>query len=540
MSFLRRLLERLTYPLRALVQAPGRLLLGSQRLLSLSLPARVAILTAIFLVVCVIFVVVAYHWMPERSYLRAKLNWEFYLVVGLLVIVIPIVLYKALKLWLEGNVSPFPDIDHAWKAGLAELERQGLDLSQTPLFLVLGTASDQQEKALFEAARLNLNVQDTPQGPAALHWYANPDGIYVVCSDTSVSSGLAQLAGEEGDGRSRQAAMPVAPAGGAARGTIVAGGPQPGESPTGSGPFPAGGDPDDYEPASDVRGTMIAGAHSPAADAAAQRRVVRQPSDDISEQQRRLQHVCRLIRRARVPLAPINGVLTLLPFGLIQRSAPEAIEVQRAVHRDIEVLLRTLKIRCPVTAMVVGLESEPGFRELVRRVGRDRALGQRFGRGFSVSNPPIPERLEALSSHACGSFEDWVYTLFREKDSLSKPGNTALYELLCKIRRNVQTRLANVLASAYAAEPAADGRTETLLFGGCYFAATGTTEDRQAFVKGVFDKLPEQQEELEWTDAAYREDGRFQRVAQLGFVLDGALLLGLAFLILNRWWPFWK
>jgi type VI protein secretion system component VasK len=271
-----------------------------------------------------------------------------------------------------------------------------------------------------------------------------------------------------------------------------------------------------------------------------EKKVVRLDQHDASEQQQRLQYVCRLIRRARQPLCPINGVLTLLPFGLIQRSAPEGIEVQRAVKRDLETLVRGLMVRFPVTAMVVGLEEESGFRELVRRVGRDRARGQRFGKGFSLWNPPTPDRLEAVAAHACGAFEDWVYTLFREKGALSKPGNTKLYALLCKIRRNVQGRLAGILAGAYAAENDPDRLAGSPLFGGCYFAAVGPTEDRQAFVKSVLDKLPQQQEDLEWTDDALREDDRYQRLALWGLGVDMLLLSGLVGLILHKWFPFWR
>ncbi len=138
------------------------------------------------------------------------------------------------------------------------------------------------------------------------------------------------------------------------------------------------------------------------------------------------------------------------------------------------------------------MEEESGFQELVRRVGRDRAARQRFGKGFSLSNPPIPERVEALSAHACGSFEAFVYALFREKGSLSKPGNTRLYSLLCKIRRNVQTRLGNILVAGYAAESEQEADAEPFFFGGCYFAAVGDTEDRQAFVRGILDKMPDE------------------------------------------------
>jgi len=250
--------------------------------------------------------------------------------------------------------------------------------------------------------------------------------------------------------------------------------------------------------------------------------------EDAAEEDRRLEYLCSLIRRTRQPICPLNGVLTLLPFGLIHRGPREGIEIQRTLKRDLSTILRVCKVRCSITAMVVGMEEEAGFRELVRRVGRDRAAAQRFGKGFSVTNPPIPERLEALCAHACGAFEDFVYALFREKDALSKPGNVKLYSLLCTIRRSVQVRLGNILVAAFGADPDQESRAEPLFFSGCYFAATGETEDRQAFVKAVFDKLPEEQAELQWTEAGKAEDQKYQRLAQ---VISGFDFLVLASLV---------
>jgi hypothetical protein len=197
-----------------------------------------------------------------------------------------------------------------------------------------------------------------------------------------------------------------------------------------------------------------------------------------------------------------------------------------------------LMVRCPVTALVAGIEEESGFRELVRRVGRDRALNQRFGKGFSVSNVPLGERLEALAIHACGAFEDWIYNLFREPDSLSKPGNTKLYSLLCKIRHKVQERLGRIMIGGYSCDPDDVPAPDALRFGGCYFAGTGESEERQAFVLAVVGKLQEQEEELQWTDEALKQDDRFHLASQFVLVLDLLLLVALAGEVFYVW--FWK
>ncbi len=541
MYYIRAFIDALTWPLRALLTSPGRLFSAPRRMLSISLPARVAILVAIFLIICVVTAFIGFYSTQDRAAWNYWVNWTRITAITLLLFVIPVVVYKVLKLWMEGDVSRYPDIDYAWKAGLAELQRHGLSLTDTPCFLVVGSGGEEDERALMDGARIDFRMSETPQGPAALHWYANPDGIYLVCTDTSCLSRLAAQS------RQAEAQGPVAPAraggspapGGGIRGTIVAdAAPQSESGPLpvagASGPLPGGG-----APTSDIRGTMVAGGAAEPGEAVPDvpKRSVTLSPGDSAECEQRLAYVCELLRRTRQPLCPINGMLTLIPYQLIRRGPREGVEVQRAVRRDLETATRVLKLRCAVTALVTGMEEERGFRELVRRVGRDRSAAQRFGHGFPLWNPPTAERLGALCAHACGSFEDWVYTLFRERDSLSKPGNTKLYALLCQVRRNVRTRLTGILSAGFGFDPEQPSEVEPMLFGGCYFAATGATDDRRAFIRGVFDKLPDQQEELEWTAAALDEDDRYQGWSNTVLGLAGLLMLSLGAMIVYRW--FW-
>ena len=531
MSFFNRCISALTRPLRALL-SPAKLFAPLGRLARISLPAKVAILLFIFLIIGVTFAIVAnYLHTPTRA--EFSLWNKYWLGIAILVLVIPVVVYYALRLWLEGEVSPYPDIDRAWKAGLAELHQQGIDLSQTPLFLVLGSAGEEQENALLTASRLSLNVVGIPHGPNPLHWYANPDAVYLILTQAGCLSRLAGEAKSKLDEQKLRGepAGPPSPAG-RVGGTMIMDGQQRMPPPS-AGPVVGG--------AADLRGTMDISAMAGAEDGLDSggeitvKRVVKLESQEAAEQDRRLQYLCRLVRRERQPLCPINGLVTLLPFGLIQRSAAEAIEVQRALKRDLASLLNVLALRCPTMALVVGMEEEVGFRELVDRVGPERAAGNRFGKGYSVSNPPLAERMEALCIHACGAFEDWVYFLFREKGALAQPGNTRLYSLLVKIRRNFQKRLADILAGGFGIDDEQGSQSEAFFFGGCYFAAVGNTEDRQAFVKSVFDKLPDQQEELQWTEAAIRQNQKVQQIANIVLALGTAILIFLAVILLREW-----
>jgi len=541
MNYLSRFIDIITLPIRAIFSAPMRLISAPKRLWGMSLPARVAILLEIFLVVGVIIVSVAVALTRGRADLGVYFSARSIIVVVVLLIVIPFVVYKALQLWLEGDYSQFPDIDKAWKAGLPELEEHGIDLQNTPLFFIVGCRDDAQAKSLFNASRLSLRVKETPPGPQPIQWYANPDGIFLVLGDTCQLSALSKKAVTLAkDLTSSTPAVPVSPQGGGQdmlRGTIVPGAMEdPSESPAGE-EMPA--EPQVAGP--DIRGTMVVGGADDftaggsgggSSSAAAPSAVIGLSPAEAKDMSDRLEYICHLLRRARQPLCPCNGILTVLPFELIAKGAGEGIQVQRAVKADLATFRKSLKLRCPVTALVAGMETQTGFRELVRRVGPDRAKVQRFGKGFNIWNPPIPEQIEAVAIHACGAFEDWAYTLFKEKDGLNKPGNTKLYALLCNVRSNLRNRLKSILVAAYAHDRDKDDtEDEGLLFSGCYFAATGETEDRQAFVKSVFDKLIDEEEQLDWTDEALDEDDRYQGLARFGMVLNTLLAVALVALI---------
>jgi len=562
------------------------------RLLALSLPAKVALLLTMALVFCVVTVWAAF--LRDPNLVPWRHSWTVWrlLAVLALVVAIPPVVYRALRLWLEGEDSRFADIDFAWKAGIEELERGGLSLQNIPVFLVLGSAGEVQERGLFNASRLSLRVREAPPGPAALHWYANPDAIFLVCSDAGLLSRLAAL-GEKATGASISteqspmfaqplepipAALPVIPsrshpepivpaaatnprgtlmagayvgqqasalaqpaAGGAAiRGTMMASAFQPGVAAAASATVPSGRRPAEpaplIEPMQNTAAPVIAMTRGSddLAPAAESKPPIGIPPHIVVEQTERLEYVCRLLRRARDPLCAVNGVMAMLSFDVIRAGASEAIELQRAIRGDLSTLQRVLQIRCAVTALVVGMERERGFLELVRRVGPDRAAAQRFGKGFDLRVPPTPEELESLTAHACGAFEDWVYTLFREKGAISKPGNTRLYGLLCQVRRHLQTRLAEIVSGGFGHEPAQHGDADPILFSGCYFAATGAQEDRQAFVKAVLEKLPQEQESIQWTRRALADDRRHLAIGYLGLGVAGLAAVALAVMIFGQ------
>ncbi|MCA9185277.1 MAG: hypothetical protein KDA99_06640 [Planctomycetales bacterium] len=526
---------------------------------------------------------------PWKHYM----TWpRFLLVVGLL-IAIPIVFHKGIRLWLQGDVSRFPELEKAWKAGVQALREAGIALDETPIFLIVGSNGEAQERAIMNMSATPATVNGVPKGPSPLHWYASPEAIYLFCSDASWLSALnrLRLTREEEAIESMTDAIssvklvasdvdvapipspgsapppqpvattplitvpPIAPGPAAPRGPVLPAVRRP-SAPAAKteirgtmmlddfvGGF-GGGAANDFEPAApsgQVTGTILLDepepqesyAPTPTAtvdtyafvQTAVDRRPVVVAPRDSSQRLQRLQALCQRLRLARQPLCAVNGVLALLPFEIIHATADETEELERAVKSDLGVVQNELQLRAPVTALVVGLEKESGFRELVRRVGREKSATQRFGGRFDVRSDSSKEALRSFSAHVCGAFEDWAYTLFRAKGSLSRPGNAKLYSLLCKVRCILKSKLGRVLGNGIGFDSRREERDEPHLFSGCYFASTGRTQDRQAFARGVLEKLLSEQEQIEWTHRAIRQQRRCQQFLIAGIVLD-AILIG--------------
>lgn len=501
--------------------------------MSLELPLRVAVMLAIFLVVLTVTGFVAF-FISDRAHWYERTRPSYVLIVLVLLIAIPIVVYHALRLWLEGDLARFPDIDEAWREGMVALQQNGLDLAQLPLFLILGAPDQRQADNLMHASGMSFIVESLPAGRAPLRWYASETAVFLFTIGMGCLSRLNQVTTQPGG--QRAAADP--------RGTL--------QQPSISGTMVAGNagvrdssvdfarSGDDAGAAGPISGTLVPGIQATAVPGRPPAGSPISPGSSLSRHERdleidRLHYLGQLLNRARQPLCPLNGMLTLLPLQSV-RDILIAKDMPDAIRRDMAAVRDATKLSCSVTTLVTGMEGEPGFSELVRRVGTSRSKNSRFGKGFNVWNQPNSENLEAVAGEACGAFEDWVYALFREEGGLNETGNGKLYSLLCTIRSELRTRIRNILIRGFSCETA-DGGNEARpeLFGGCYFAATGDTADQQAFVRSALDKLTQLEEELQWTDEALAEDQRCHQIAQAALFFNGLLLITLILLIASTY-----
>ena len=523
MNALQLIIGYITAPFRFLLKGPTYLVTAPRRIWGMSPPARAAAIVAITMVICTTAVIVIFVIRDDRpagDILRENKLWIAS--VAFVLIATPAATYFFVRLWLEGDVSLYPDVDRAWDEGVAVLAEKGIQLKDYPLFIILGAANEAACDALLGASRIGLVVAGAPKGQAPLRWYASEQGIYLALTGTGRLGRLCQLAAA---GASRGGASGGGGGGPAITDTLTAGGRNPFVS---ASPFDSVASVTSTGGGGAIMGTLMA---SPGewvkteggATAPAPRSSSGMSHGEADEQTARLEYILRRLRRARQPYCADNGVLTVLHHTAIN-DIVFAKEIPLAVRADLDSHYASTNLASTVTVLVTGMEAEEGFTELVRRVGVEQARNGRFGKGFDVWNLATDENLDALSSHACGSFEDFVYKLFASDDGVEHRSNGKLFSMLCWVRRHLQPRLRGVLVSGYAVEPDDDDATPQL-FSGCYFAATGRQNESQAFVRSVFDKLDQLAGDLQWSDAALSEEATYSWITRLLTLINAVLLV---------------
>ncbi|MCC9603433.1 hypothetical protein LOC67_23030 [Stieleria sp. JC731] len=590
-----------------------------------------------------------------------------------LAIVIPIVLYFGIKRWNRVIEGEFPDIDRAWEAGVAALEAKGVSPTDFPIFMVLGSSDEHDERGLMEALDSPLLIHGVPASDGvshALKWYLTPDALYLFCPGASSLSKLMsrlrstplrhapirQLTRQSAPTETssvgptrierverkpatapsptpatantpaapptpppppqQPASRPPQPTG-TFMGTIgqhslspqtpepaapsAFNPPQvskplaPANAPTGQSqlkPMPSMANapfgaprsiaaahqgtlmidqstaaamakeiaqerspqepassatpPDAMRQSSAAAAPPIGTVSTPSLDqkpsatikasqmampqVSASKKIALPENLDTSDQLARLTYVCKLLKRFRRPVCGINGAVTLLPFELSQVGPLQLAAVAQSARNDVTTIQKHLGVRFPVTALLVGLEREAGFIELVRRLGAD-LLSRRLGGRFDLRSRPTPNELNTHSDRLCDAFEDWVHRLFSRDDGLEQQrGNRKLYSLTCRIRHELKPRLRIVLGQAFGCESNDQVENvdtdEAFFFSGCYFAASGAETGRPAFVKGVLkDKLVDEQSKVQWTEDSLATHRYFRAVCLVGWLFAVILLI---------------
>jgi hypothetical protein len=451
--------------------------------------------------------------------------------------------------------ADFPDIDQAFREGLASLAEAGIDMRDAPVFLVVGRPLEGEDNAML-AAQFGFKIRDVPRwAEAPIRFSANDHAVFLATSGASTFGRYVSTVIEDAqEAVSRRERLESAAGDLRADHTIPVAEEQnanaAGATPAATPEATAIAEAATAAPASladpELRVIGLLGAEGQAAKApqTTRRRVFLKNKALVREQMARMQHVCQLLRRQRRPFCPINGILVMLPMAVTDAD-DDAASATSACQLDLAVVQETLQVRCPVFVMACDAEQIPGFREFMQRVPaaqRQTRLGQRFPLSADVEPGGLPDMVQDGVGWFTHTFlPSVVYNLFRLESAgsvhTSAPqlpetiaGNHRLYQLLAEMRLR-RNRLTRFLTRGLML----DGQAPFLL-GGFYVAATGPDADRdRGFAAGVFQRLPENQNAVAWSRDATEQEADFTRWTRYGYVLFVALVLVLGFLIYRLW-----
>lgn len=431
-------------------------------------------------------------------------------------------LWQILNLEIEPPTSEFPDIDRAWAEATTALDKAGIRLDQTPLFLVLGWTSGAEE-SLFQAAGLKPLVREIPRGQSQpLHVTANHEGVWVTCPGTSL---LGRLDPGAASGVTAGADLDF----------LSLPEPEPAE------------EADQFKTMGVGQGgggtlrieDFVAQMKKQQGEAAPAARVARKTAAELEPLQARLRRLCRLIARDRKGFCPVNGILVVLPVTCVDGRG-QGEELARACSTDLATAFKTFQLRCPVLYLLNKLESLPGFAELIERLPsnqRGSRIGQRFPLIPEIGPESVPGKVEdAVQWVGRGLFPTMVLSRLQvetpggEDLETTMQANARMFRFLAEVRKRGEA-LARLVRGGL---PTLSG--EPVMFGGCYFAASGRDQATgQAFASGVFSRMVRDQDHVTWTADVLSEDLRrlrMMRTLKLGLTLYiTAVVVGIASLI---------
>jgi hypothetical protein len=449
------------------------------------------------------------------------------------------------RLLNRGEVAEFEDIHTAWRDGVRRLSQAGIGLGDAPLYLVVGRpVSGDDSLFLASQAKIEVRAPNVPDSPIRI--FAGREAIYVTCSGASTWGRLADaLASPE---------------------SFVSAGPASGATIAGQTIDPSRVlgfvDEEAKEKFSELLRLQSERPLTPDEQARLQelgdlinqesKAVVRRVSlkaDDLAAGPKRLAYLCELIKQDRRPWCPVNGVLVLVPWAALDSDevAREAIPI---LAGDLAAARKSFRLRYPHLVMVCDLEEAAGFDEFRRGFPKDM-LKQRIGQRLPLVPDRPPAEVPAVMAQAAdwirqSVMSSWVMKFLRlewppeqrKTHQFVPTYNRRLFQFLQEVYVR-GPRLGRVLARGLPADPDAGASAEPAdalpLCGGCYLAATGRDDKKQAFVAGVFQRLGEAQSSVSWSDAALAEDRSFRRWANVILVLMVLILLASGFGI-YKWW----
>ena len=438
----------------------------------------------------------------------------------------------------EAIASEFPDLDDAWGEVVDSLQKAGIGVGDTPVFLVFGRVNGADE-ALFQGLPGGLVVTGGSPTGSPVRAFANRDAVYVTCvgasllgnpvvvSDTS-GAAVSDSIGSGRGGHDFNASIGMDKS----IGMLSAGG-------IGGGDIGrvqtiirrAGSENRSLSEAekNEIRKLSSGGAGPAATTGGAAAQTLMQDPAEVEYRLARLRHLCALIARSRWPLCPINGAIVYIPVTDCEKEEV-AQQVGLIARQDLQTAEETFRLKFPVYALLGRLEVLPGAPEFLTRFAADRRA-QRFGKGFPLApDLPPPATTDAIEKSARWVFNSlmpyWTFKLFGvERGTESAAGSTKANAELFQFLNAVRSR--GEAVARLVGRMAAPGESGPQRFAGCYLTANlPEIGPGPLFVDDFFKKVGTTQGFVAWTDAAFVADARHRRLTKAGYVFIAVVVVG--------------
>lgn len=454
--------------------------------------------------------------------------------------------FLATRLWRllgpERDANAFPDLEMAWIESEAALAQAGINVRETPLFVVIGKNTGSID-ALFSGSKISWLVRQTPNRvDAPFQVYAHRQAIFIAFGSLSVlGKTLEQLAKNAPSDRPLE--LP--------KETVFD---ETKEAPTAAMMVAAKPEPKDDDPLATPNLLADEPVTTPSlmpqfamADRLAtleeltahQSRPRWQAlAEGVEDEARaRFHSAMRIVARGRRPYCAINGALILLPQDSLV-NLTDAGQVASAIEDDLQTLARAGQTRCPAWLVISDIHTLAGFDALFGALDserRQRLLGRDLPFRPDLTDDAAAEMAAGGVASMTASLGQLAQRLFLLESAVVPAAQAfAINGKLFQLVEHLQQRrpALEMLLRRIVLHEAKGG----VYFGGFYLAATGTDVNLdQAFVPGLFRLMIDHQSKVTWTDEALAEEGDFQRWAIFGYCAMAAFCVLLVALGYWRW-----
>lgn len=436
-------------------------------------------------------------------------------------------------IWLllgpEAEVDEFPDITSAWMDGIGRLASKGIKTADLPLFLILGS-NRAGEEFLFKSGQVPIDVFGPVTGDPPVRVWASRDAIYVTSPGASTLGTYADLL--------QRNPLELSVQSDAAKKTVGLGDDDSLDATVQEiNALRALARTRELAPEEKARMRELA----TTAQNKPQRVKPTLTADMVKLSSDRLRYLCKLISRDRRPYCPVNGLLFLIAWEMIEND--DTVKAAAlALRTDMLSTRSGLQLCARAITLLCDLEEARGFEQFRAGFNAEQ-IAARIGQRF----PLVPDQAEAEQVGLFDAGANWLGEILLPgriyqalQLDIADP-RTLTARNLFQFYRQVYERMPRLgrLLRTGMPQPGhgPDGLDGPPLFAGCYLAGTGRDPVHQAFSAGVFERLADIQEQgiVAWTPGAISDDKSLKRSANIGYATIAVLTALLAAVSIWMW-----